>query len=238
MVIVSAGAWGFVALADEVADNETRMVDTMLLETIRDTYRPVWLVETFRDITALGSNAVLVMAVLATAVFLLISRRPKMMLYVVTSVVLGSLLVYVLKGSFDRDRPVFAGQPATATASFPSGHAALSAVVYVTLGGLLSQVTRRWRIKAFFIVAALLLTLLVGFSRIYLSVHWPSDVLGGWSLGLAWATLSYALLRVLQVRQWLEGPGYRLTDHGEEPLAETPLDEPENRRLADMPAGS
>ena len=109
---------------------------------------------------------------------------------VVVAVVGGMLLSTGLKLGFERPRPDLVPHGARVyTASFPSGHAMLSAVTYLTLGALLARVQERRRVKAFFIGLAVVLTLLVGVSRVYLGVHWPSDVLAGWCVGAAWAVL-------------------------------------------------
>ena len=85
----------------------------------------------------------------------------------------------------------------------------LSAVVYLTLGALLARLTIRRRVKAYFLSVAFLMTFLVGVSRIYLGVHYPTDVLAGWSAGLAWALLSWLAAWYLQRRGTLDSPGER-----------------------------
>jgi undecaprenyl-diphosphatase len=113
-----------------------------------------------------------------------------------------------LKMGFERPRPDLVPHATQVyTASFPSGHAMLSAVTYLTLGALLSRVQRRRRVKAFFLGLALTLTLLIGLSRVYLGVHWPSDVLAGWCIGAAWASLCWFVALQLQRSGQVEEPG-------------------------------
>jgi undecaprenyl-diphosphatase len=105
----------------------------------------------------------------------------------------------VLKEFFERPRPDLVPHGAEVfTASFPSGHAMMSAVVYLTLGALLARVETGLRVKAFVLSVSVLLTVLVGISRVYLGVHWPTDVLAGWTVGAAWAVMCWLIARVLQ----------------------------------------
>jgi undecaprenyl-diphosphatase len=109
------------------------------------------------------------------------------------------LLSTVLKMGFERPRPDLVPHATRVyTASFPSGHAMLSAVTYLTLGALLARVQPNRRLKAYLIGLALCITLLVGASRVYLGVHWPSDVLAGWCGGAAWAALCWFIALQLQ----------------------------------------
>ncbi len=94
-----------------------------------------------------------------------------------------------------------------ATASYPSGHALLSAAVYLTLGTLVARFTSQLRLLVYFIVVAFLLTLLVGASRVYLAVHYPSDVLAGWCAGVAWAPFVGLVIRFLQRRGSIDDEG-------------------------------
>jgi undecaprenyl-diphosphatase len=109
------------------------------------------------------------------------------------------LLILGLKSGFERPRPDLVPHGTRVfTASFPSAHAASSAITYLTLGALLARVQSLQRAKVYVMACAVLLTLLVGISRIYLGVHWPSDVLAGWSVGAAWAILCWIAARRLQ----------------------------------------
>ena len=140
----------------------------------------------------------------ATAYFLLHGRYPEAGLLLV-AVVGGILLTALLKLGFDRPRPDLVPHLAQVfTASFPSGHAKLSAVTYLTLGALLARIHSQVRVKAYLLLLGLLLTLLVGVSRVYLGVHWPTDVLAGWMLGGAWALLCWLAMGWLQRHRYIE----------------------------------
>ena len=90
--------------------------------------------------------------------------------------------------------------------SFPSGHAALSAVCYLTLGVLLAQTQASRTLRIYFIATAMVLTLLVGVTRIYLGVHYPTDVLAGWCFGIAWALICWTVMSYFQRRGEIEPP--------------------------------
>jgi undecaprenyl-diphosphatase len=149
---------------------------------------PAWLRDGVRDVTALGSFIVLTAAVLGAAAYLLAARRWRLALLLVSSAVCATLVSTVLKVATDRGRPDLVDHAVgTITASFPSGHAFLSAAILLTLAGLLSRASARDSQRRVILACAALLAVAVGLSRIYLGVHWPTDVLAGWLLGSAWA---------------------------------------------------
>ena len=121
-------------------------------------------------------------------------------LLVLVSVVGGTIISSVLKALFDRPRPDLTGAVEVFTASFPSGHATLSAVVYLTIGVLLAQRETRWPPRILYLVGAAFLTGIIGLSRVYLGVHYPTDVIAGWSLGTAWALLCLIAAQLLRPR--------------------------------------
>ena len=136
---------------------------------------------------------------LSAAAYMVMARRPRMALPLVVSVVGARILNSGLKLEFARPRPeLVADQAYVDTASFPSGHSMMAAATYLTLGALLAQVQSRRGQKAFLLGLAIALTLLVGASRVYLGVHWPTDVLAGWTVGAGWAALVWVLVHILQ----------------------------------------
>jgi undecaprenyl-diphosphatase len=119
----------------------------------------------------------------------------------------------LLKAVFGRPRPsVIPHLVEVQSLSFPSGHAMMSAVVYLTLAALLAQLSAQWAQRVYILAVGLLLTLLVGLSRVYLGVHYPTDVLAGWSAGLAWAILCWLVGRWLQRRGIVEKPHEHTAD--------------------------
>lgn len=197
--------WAFLAIADRVTDGAPGHLDERLLRELRradnpaEPVGPVWLQEAARDVTALGGYTVLTLVVGAVMGFLVIGRHFPAALLTFAATVGGGLLSFLLKDLYDRPRPDLVPHlTRVASSSFPSGHAMLSAVVYLTLGALLARLVDRWRAKLYFIGVAALLVLLVGCSRVYLGVHYPTDVAAGWAAGVAWATLCWLAARRLQ----------------------------------------
>lgn len=141
---------------------------------------PDWLPSAVRDVTALGSSVVLTLVVALTATFLALRGRMRSALLVLAATILGGAAVTLVKTLVARARPDLVERlMAESSNSFPSGHAANSAIVYLTLATLLFPIVRERRMRAFVLGAALWLTLMIGLSRVYLGVHWPSDVLAG-----------------------------------------------------------
>lgn len=174
-------------------------MDTAILITL---HRPNfsntdWFTEFVRDISGLGGAGVLGLLVVASIMFLVISNRGKTALFVALATLSGAVLSTLLKLGFDRPRPdLIPHLTHTFSTSFPSGHAMVSAVVYLTLGTLLARVVSGLWSKIYVMVIALILTGLIGLSRLYLGVHWPSDVLAGWAAGAAWALLWWTIASV------------------------------------------
>ena len=149
---------------------------------------PAWLPSAMRDVTALGSSVVLTAVVTVTATFLALRGRMLSVALVLLATISGSLVITLIKALVGRSRPDLIDRlMVEASHSFPSGHAANSAIVYLTLATLLVPILEERSMRRFVIVVALLLTGAIGISRVYLGVHWPSDVLAGWLFGSCWA---------------------------------------------------
>ena len=211
LFVAAALFLGFGLLAAEVAEGDTAGFDRAILLAFRtpgDTANPIgppWLEEFGRDVTALGSYAFLGFLFLATVFYLLLVRKRHLAMLMSAAVLGGEILSNVLKIGFGRPRPELAVHAVRVfSASFPSGHAMLSAVAFLTIGALLTRVHADRRVKVYFMTLAVLLTVAVGLSRVYLGVHYPTDVLAGWCLGAAWATLCWVVALWLQARGQVE----------------------------------
>ena len=210
-LLAGGGIWIFIELAEEVLQGETREIDTMILLALRtpadvsDPRGPLWFEETMRDVTALGGFVLLTALSLAVVGFLLLQKRKKMAFFLAGAVFGGYVLSSLLKHVFERPRPdLVPHQAHVMTASFPSGHSMLSAVVFLTLGGLLARYTSQKRLKLYILSLSMLTTFMVGCSRVYLGVHWPTDVLAGWTAGASWALLCWLCALLLQRRGRIE----------------------------------
>lgn len=212
IITLFGGTWAFVELADEVMENETVSIDERLLLSLRnpqDSADPIgaaWVEEMGRDITALGGTAVLTFVTVVAIGYLLLRRKFRAATFTGAAVVGGILLSTLLKIGIDRPRPDLVPHDSFVyTASFPSGHSMLAAVTYLTLAALLSGIHTQHVMKAYLMLIAVFVTVAIGISRVYLGVHWPTDVLAGWTAGAAWAALVWLLERWLQRSGMVEG---------------------------------
>jgi len=203
-------AWAFFGVANRVAAGRTQALDEELMLRLRaggpsEPRGPSWLPGTMRDLTALGSAPVLVVFVLAVAGFLAVRRQHHALGLLLVATVGGILLNNLLKDAFARPRPAAALHlTEVRSMSFPSGHAMESAIIYLTLAALLARLVRTRVLQLYFVTVAFFITFVVGLSRVYLGVHYPTDVLAGWTAGLGWSLLCWAAARYLQQRGTVE----------------------------------
>ncbi len=196
----------FGQIAYSITDGLGPSVDEQILLALRtnsdlsNPIGPLWLEGFMRDVTGLGGFGILSFLVLGVTGFLAATQRRREALEIFAISLSGWLLSHTMKFMFGRPRPELVPHGADVfSSSFPSGHAMVSAVVYLTLATVLARSTSDVRVKVYVIGLALVTTVAVGFSRVYLGVHWPSDVLAGWALGAAWVGVAWIAIR------WIEG---------------------------------
>ncbi|HEY1108583.1 MAG TPA: phosphatase PAP2 family protein [Opitutaceae bacterium] len=189
--------WGFVELADDAPEGDYLVWENAVLQSLRSDGEPLGgetAVSAARDVTAMGGAVVLVVVTGLILGYLCLCGSYRVALLLAIATAGGQGLNLILKQSFARERPdatlrlVEVNSP-----SFPSGHSMAASIFYLTSGALLARTARRRREKVYLICCALLLTVAVGFSRVYLGVHYPTDVLAGWCAGAAWAILCLAV---------------------------------------------
>lgn len=224
---VAVGLLGLFWLGSEVLEGDTFALDKLIIRSLRtaqDASQPIgpgWLRSSVIDVTALGGVTVLTIITIMVVGFLVASRKTGMALFVAAAVASGALVNTALKGFFVRPRPELVSHLIeVSSASFPSGHAMNSAMVYLTLAALLARSQERPGLRLYLLAIAILLTFLVGMSRVYLGVHWPSDVIAGWCVGAIWAVLCSLAGKHLQRRRTIdppeppsEEPGVRVSTH-------------------------
>ena len=194
-VAVSLAVWGFAEIAEAVNERGTQTFDEAILNALREPGHPdqligpKWVEQAMRDITALGGVTVLTLITAVVCFYLTLSGRHDLSLFTCLAVIGGSIVTFALKDFFDRPRPQLVPHILVEVSSwsFPSGHAMGSAIVYLTLGAMLTESAPNWRLKGYVMCVAVALTLLIGSTRVFLGVHYPTDVLAGWALGFAWA---------------------------------------------------
>lgn len=201
LLAAAGGAWAFLAIGDEMLEGGTLPIDRSILLAFRAPGNPAdpvgsqSLQEAMRDVTALGGFTVLTLVTIVAAAAFLLHRKFRHAGILVATVLVGQVGSEVLKGLYGRPRPELVPHGVYVySASFPSGHSMLSATVYLTLAALIASLEPRRGSKALVFLTAVLIMVAVGVSRIYLGVHWPSDVLAGWCAGAGLALAAWSLL--------------------------------------------
>jgi undecaprenyl-diphosphatase len=205
--------FAFGVIAQNVVAGRSFALDQRIIVALRDPTNPsapigpAWLQEAARDLTSLGSIIVLAIITLTFSGYLFLARKSAAAWLMIVAVCGGIALNELLKATFARPRPDLVYQAVRVfTSSFPSEHAELSATTYLTIAALLAQNQSSFSIGSYFIALAALLTILIGVSRIYLGVHYPTDVLGGWCIGAAWALACWVLMTWLEHRDQSRQP--------------------------------
>jgi len=211
LMLAAVAIWGFVELADDVVEGEVEAFDRTILlsmrtaEDLTDPIGPRWFEEFVRDVTALGSTGILVALTVFSCGYLWLLGKRVAVVYVLVAILGAQGLSSSLKFAFDRPRPDLVPHGMHVyTASFPSGHSVMSAATFLTLGALLARYQKTRRLRIYLVAVSILVAIGVGVSRVYLSVHWPTDVLAGWAIGAAWALICWSAAVYLQRRGTIE----------------------------------
>ncbi len=204
---VGTALWAFFAIASEMVEGDLHAFDMLIIHALRapdGLSGPVGgsqIEFVMRDLTALGGVTVLTLVTVLVLGFLVLRRKRASAQFLTVAIIGGLSLSLLMKTGFSRPRPDLLPQSIeVSTASFPSGHSVMAAVTYLTLAVMLAQTEDQPRMRAYYIICAIVLSVLVGISRIYLGVHWPSDVLAGWMLGTAWSLGVWLTARALARR--------------------------------------
>lgn len=191
----------FLTIAGEMAEGETAALDRRLLLALRspgdpsDPLGPRWFEESVRDITALGGFTVVTLLTIVATLLLLFHQRRREALIFAGTVIFAYASSEVLKAFYDRDRPMIVAHGSIVySQSFPSGHSTAAAATFLTLATVLASFEARRRTKGLIYALAITGMFAVGVSRVYLGVHWPTDVLAGWALGATWALAAWIVL--------------------------------------------
>jgi undecaprenyl-diphosphatase len=211
LLLVGVAVWVFAEVTDEVAEGDLQAFDRSVMMAFRhgddagDPLGPRWFEELMRDVTALGSAGVLGILTLAASGYLWLQGKRSAVLYVLVAVLGAQGISSTLKVVFGRPRPdLFPHGVQVYTASFPSGHSVMSAATFLTLGVMLARYQKLKRLRVYLVLLAIFLAVAVGISRVYLGVHWPTDVVAGWAVGAAWALGCWGVAALLQRRGILE----------------------------------
>ena len=230
------GIWAFVQVAELVQEGATQRFDNAVMFWVRD-HRLPWLERTMIELTALGNWTVVGMVGAVAALFLTLTRHKHSAALLVISTAGGVVINGALKAAFSRPRPeIFEWQTLATSSSFPSGHATAAALVYGTVAYLAARLHKRRWARFLTMFGALVFIFLVSASRVYLGVHYPSDVLGGVISGLAWAAFCMATLEAIQQIALRRAPELLVDEQPAPKDIKSPADEAKATAAADVAA--
>ncbi len=205
LAIMLASLTGFTVIWLAMAAGMTGPVDQQILLMFRsaaditDPLGPAWFEEMMAEYSALGGYAILIMAVVIVGVGLALTGHRPLAIFLIASFASGSAVSSLLKHLIERSRPDLVDHlDRTFTASFPSGHAMISMLTFLTLAALVIRLCSTRALRIFVLVTAMSVAVLIGVSRIYLGVHWPSDVAAGWCLGIGWACACWLVAHYIE----------------------------------------
>lgn len=192
-------SYGFAKIAATVVSGKTTGFDEAVMRFMGQHQVP-WISNLMVELTMLGTGIVVAMIVAVSALFLWLYDYKNSSTLLLVTTLGGILLNNVLKLGFDRPRPqFFEWGTHVMSSSFPSGHAMSAAIVYPTVAYLAARLQKTHFARVTTMLAAALLVLLICLSRVYLGVHYPTDVLAGVVVGLAWSAFCMTTLEVAQL---------------------------------------
>ena len=211
MLSIVLGISVFFTISNLIQAGSIQKYDELILYSFRDPQDvtipigPVWLKEVMRDVTSLGGGTVLTILIVNISLFLLLKKKYFAFFFVIVASLGGFFVDISLKSLFARERPdIMLHLTLVTSKSFPSGHSMMSAAIYPTLAAIIARIQGNFKIRIFVISASVVLMILIGFSRVYLGVHYPSDVIGGWTAGLTWATICWFAALYFERKNLLE----------------------------------
>jgi membrane-associated phospholipid phosphatase len=202
ILFLSAATWLFADLAEDVANGDPLTLTDARFSNWLHAHATPSLTRLMLSITHLHSTLGVTVMTLAISILLWRRRLRHWVFTLLVTVYGGMLLNFWLKAVFQRARPHFEDPVLILSDySFPSGHTMMATVFYGTLSAIVISFVRDWKWRAFSIIVAMLLTALVGFTRIYLGVHYLSDVLGAMTEGAAWLALCLTATETMRRRR-------------------------------------
>ena len=209
LAVIGALVLTFILIGNAVGGGIDQLDKNILLamrDAPDDPWGPHWFEAGMQHLSALGSIAVTGLVAIIAVLFLLVGRKPRLALLVVMCAVGTLIAMAVLKGLYDRPRPtVVTHVESIKSLSFPSGHSMIAAALYLTLAVLVARAMPDRRLRRFTVAIGATIAMLVGVTRMYLGVHYPSDVLGGWTVGVTWALVCGVVARRLEKSGTVEG---------------------------------
>lgn len=181
----------FIKLADEVREKDPLPGDAAILNVVRETSTP-WLDTVMVAVTNLGGAPFVISGLIITLLILVLKQRKRLAVFLLFSIGGTALMNLLFKLLFQRERPTLWQHLVTENSySFPSGHAMISSAIAFSLIAMTWHSRFRW----IGIIFGILYMIIIGFSRLYLGVHFPSDILGGWSVSLLWVVIVHAIFK-------------------------------------------
>lgn len=201
-VLISVYSFVFIELVDELRENELRNFDYRIIEFVQTRISEKATI-VMKSITFLGGKAWLITVVIISSIFFSFFKK-RYAVYLLLSSGLGSVFNLFLKWLFQRERPDFYPLIVEEGYSFPSGHSMGSFIFYTSVAVVLAKISKNKWLDAFIIFLFVLLVLSIGISRIYLGVHYPSDVVAGFAAGGLWVCICGLVLNYYEFRKRIE----------------------------------